>query len=196
MSNNTGDTGGSSVHSSSAMNCFPPVPGLKGTAFADSHTLFVPTLGISPDPRQHTCRDRSLTNLLQALKSLRRVYLESHEACTLLSNLIEQALTEHPTLQQEFSRFGWVQGSGFVVQGLDVNGLSGALKKYKYEKLQLLGSGSYGQVYKARDVETGEFLAIKKLVANRPEEDDCGLPDSTVREITTLRELTHPNVVK
>ena len=50
-----------------------------------------------------------------------------------------------------------------------------------------------GVVYKARDRETQEFVAIKKL---RYSYDESGLPDSTLREIATLRELQHDNIVQ
>lgn len=33
----------------------------------------------------------------------------------------------------------------------------------RYEKLDVVGEGTYGVVYKARDVETGEIYALKKI---------------------------------
>ena len=41
-----------------------------------------------------------------------------------------------------------------------VNGLD------KYQKLEKLGEGTYGVVYKAKNTETGEIVAIKKINAN------------------------------
>ena len=32
----------------------------------------------------------------------------------------------------------------------------------RYEKLEKLGEGTYGKVYKAKDKETGTFVALKK----------------------------------
>ena len=33
----------------------------------------------------------------------------------------------------------------------------------KYEKLDMIGEGTYGVVYKAKDIETGEIYALKKI---------------------------------
>jgi serine/threonine protein kinase len=67
------------------------------------------------------------------------------------------------------------------------------LQKYRYERLQELGSGSYAVVYKARNRETDEVIALKKL---RFGFDEQGLPSSTLREISLLKELRHPNIVE
>lgn len=52
--------------------------------------------------------------------------------------------------------------------------------------------GTYGVVYKAFDKEKNSLVAIKKV---RLEAEDEGVPATTVREIATLRELEHPNIV-
>lgn len=58
---------------------------------------------------------------------------------------------------------------------------------------QELGSGSYAVVYKAKNRETDEIIALKKL---RFGFDDQGLPSSTLREISLLKELRHDNIVE
>jgi serine/threonine protein kinase len=68
-----------------------------------------------------------------------------------------------------------------------------AAQKYRYERLQELGSGSYAVVYKARNRETDEVIALKKL---RFGFDEQGLPSSTLREISLLKELKHANIVE
>ena len=55
-----------------------------------------------------------------------------------------------------------------------------------------LGAGTYSVVYKARNRETKDLLAIKKL----KQSSDGGFADAVIREISILRELKHPNVVK
>jgi serine/threonine protein kinase len=68
-----------------------------------------------------------------------------------------------------------------------------SLQKYRYERLQELGSGSYAVVYKARNRETDEVIALKKL---RFGFDEQGLPSSTLREISLLKDLKHANIVE
>jgi cyclin-dependent kinase len=63
----------------------------------------------------------------------------------------------------------------------------------KYEKLQVIGEGTYGVVSKARDVETGEIFALKEI---KLESEDEGIPSTAIREIALLKELQHPNVVR
>jgi len=63
----------------------------------------------------------------------------------------------------------------------------------KYEKLEKLGEGTYGVVYKAQDKTTKELFALKKI---RLESEDEGIPSTAIREIALLKELQHPNVVR
>ena len=63
----------------------------------------------------------------------------------------------------------------------------------KYKKIEKLGEGTYGVVYKAQNLETGEMVAIKKI---RLEKEDDGVPSTAIREISLLKNLKHPNVVE
>lgn len=63
----------------------------------------------------------------------------------------------------------------------------------KYKKLEKLGEGTYGVVYKAIDKITGETVALKKI---RLEKEDDGVPSTAIREISLLKSLKHPNVVE
>ena len=56
----------------------------------------------------------------------------------------------------------------------------------KYEKLDIIGEGTYGVVYKARDTESGAIYALKKI---RLESEDEGIPSTAIREIALLKEL-------
>lgn len=66
-------------------------------------------------------------------------------------------------------------------------------KLEKYEKKEKLGEGTYGVVYKALDRNTNEYVALKKI---RLESEDEGIPSTAIREISLLKELNHPNIVK
>ncbi|XP_030632292.1 cyclin-dependent kinase 4 [Chanos chanos] len=66
----------------------------------------------------------------------------------------------------------------------------------QYEPVAEIGGGAYGTVYKARDKESGQFVALKSV---RVQTDQNGLPLSTVREVALLKRMVlfdHPNVVK
>jgi len=63
----------------------------------------------------------------------------------------------------------------------------------KYTIIDKLGEGTYGIVYKAQDKKTNELVALKCI---RLEEEDEGVPATAIREISLLKELDHPNVVK
>jgi cell division protein kinase 1 len=52
--------------------------------------------------------------------------------------------------------------------------------------------GTYGVVYKAKNKKDGTIVALKKI---RLENEDEGVPSTAIREISLLKELTHPNVV-
>ncbi|GFR71579.1 cyclin-dependent kinase 12-like [Elysia marginata] len=58
--------------------------------------------------------------------------------------------------------------------------------------IQIIGEGTYGQVYKARDINLGTLVALKKV---RLENEKEGFPITAVREIKILRQLQHPNIV-
>ncbi|OMJ93521.1 hypothetical protein SteCoe_3497 [Stentor coeruleus] len=63
----------------------------------------------------------------------------------------------------------------------------------RYQKLEKIGEGTYGVVYKSRDKQTGDTIALKKI---RLEADDEGVPSTAIREISLLKSLQHPNVVQ
>lgn len=61
-----------------------------------------------------------------------------------------------------------------------------------YVKIEKIGEGTYGVVYKGRHKRTNRLVALKKI---RLESDEEGVPSTAVREISLLRELEHPNIV-
>jgi len=63
----------------------------------------------------------------------------------------------------------------------------------RYKRLEKLGEGTYGLVYKARDLVNNNIVAIKKIKLDNNEE---GIPATTMREISLLSHLRHPNIVE
>ncbi|KAL4106036.1 hypothetical protein PRIC1_004090 [Phytophthora ramorum] len=65
----------------------------------------------------------------------------------------------------------------------------------RYELLEKIGNGAFGEVHRAKDLQSGEIRAIKRLRMN----DDGQLavvPAAQFQEIEALRQLQHPNIVK
>ncbi|KAL1190019.1 Cyclin-dependent kinase B2-1 [Cardamine amara subsp. amara] len=63
-----------------------------------------------------------------------------------------------------------------------------------FEKLEKVGEGTYGKVYRAREKATGKIVALKKT---RLHEDEEGVPSTTLREISILRMLaSDPHIVR
>ncbi|KAF0467809.1 protein serine/threonine kinase [Gigaspora margarita] len=63
----------------------------------------------------------------------------------------------------------------------------------KYQKIEKLGEGTYGIVYKAQNKDTNEVVALKRIRLDNEEE---GVPCTAIREISLLKELKHANIVR
>ncbi|EFJ44520.1 hypothetical protein VOLCADRAFT_64667 [Volvox carteri f. nagariensis] len=66
-----------------------------------------------------------------------------------------------------------------------------ARTQYRLERK--VGEGTYGVVYRATEVATGQTVAVKEM---RPDDSEEGVPSSALREIAILLELRHDNVVR
>ncbi|XP_025940637.1 cyclin-dependent kinase 10 isoform X1 [Apteryx rowi] len=85
-----------------------------------------------------------------------------------------------------------LRGEGFFeVPAGDRLGRCRSVKEF--EKLNRIGEGTYGIVYRARDTLTDETVALKKV---RMDNEKDGMPISSLREITLLLQLRHPNIVE
>jgi cyclin-dependent kinase 2 len=62
-----------------------------------------------------------------------------------------------------------------------------------FEKVEKIGEGTYGVVYKARNRLTDEIVALKRI---RLEQEEEGVPSTAIREISLLKELKHENIVR
>ena len=63
----------------------------------------------------------------------------------------------------------------------------------KYEIIERIGAGAYGEVFKAREVSTHKIVALK-LIKRSVCTD--GFPKTTIHEIILLRQFDHPNITK
>ncbi|KAI8981897.1 serine/threonine-protein kinase pef1 [Mycotypha africana] len=62
----------------------------------------------------------------------------------------------------------------------------------RYSRLEKLGEGTYATVYKGKSKLTGEIVALKEIQLD-PEE---GAPSTAIREISLMKELKHPNIMR
>jgi serine/threonine protein kinase len=63
----------------------------------------------------------------------------------------------------------------------------------RYTLLGRIGEGAHGVVFKAKLIESGEVVALKKVSLRKLED---GLPNTAVREIKALKEIEeHENIV-
>ncbi|KAI8552553.1 hypothetical protein RHMOL_Rhmol06G0275800 [Rhododendron molle] len=62
-----------------------------------------------------------------------------------------------------------------------------------FEKLDKIGQGTYSNVYRARDLDQGKIVALKKVRFDNLEPESVRF---MAREIHILRRLDHPNVIK
>lgn len=61
-----------------------------------------------------------------------------------------------------------------------------------YDKLNDIEEGAYGWVSRAKDLSTGKVVALKRL---KMENAADGVPVTGLREIQTLMDCNHPNIV-
>lgn len=61
-----------------------------------------------------------------------------------------------------------------------------------YEKLNDIEEGAYGWVSRAKDTVTGKVVALKRLKMDNAQD---GVPVTGLREIQTLMDCEHPNIV-
>ena len=54
-------------------------------------------------------------------------------------------------------------------------------------------TGTYGPIYKAKDINTGKIVALKKFWI---EDEDEGVVSTAIREISLLKELDDDNIVR
>lgn len=87
---------------------------------------------------------------------------------------------------------GWPK---WLVDNVPSHVLAGVVAKSaeSYKMIDKVGQGTYSNVYKALDRDTGDIVALKKVRFNTSQPESIKF---MAREITILQRLDHPNVVK
>lgn len=62
-----------------------------------------------------------------------------------------------------------------------------------YEIISQVGEGTFGKVFKARNIISGNYVALKRI---RMEGEKDGFPVTAMREIKLLQSLDHINVIR
>ena len=78
------------------------------------------------------------------------------------------------------------------LQGKEVLHMVGGARSNSYNFLQVafLGEGQFASVYKAKDVVSGEMVAIKKIKTGDKREMRDGINRTAIREIKLLKVIT------
>lgn len=60
--------------------------------------------------------------------------------------------------------------------------------------MKILGEGTYGHVFRGYDSELRRYVAVKKF--KEMNDGNLGINMLVIREISLLRQLNHPNIIK
>ncbi|KAK1427219.1 hypothetical protein QVD17_15902 [Tagetes erecta] len=97
----------------------------------------------------------------------------------------------HKYVEAEQVAAGW-PGWLSAVAGEAIHGWV-PFRAESFEKLEKVGQGTYSSVFRARELETGRIVALKKVRFDNFEPESVRF---MAREIVILRRLDHPNVMK
>lgn len=123
------------------------------------------------------------------------VALSRRKSTKLWGNRIEEVTPAQAKLMSVSSTSGGVAPDSSPVQA-DADYFS-----FKWVKGELIGRGTYGQVFLALNVTTGDMLAVKQveLPKTRSDREDArqqGMVASLKAEIELLKDLDHPKIVQ
>lgn len=65
-----------------------------------------------------------------------------------------------------------------------------------FEHVSILGEGSYGSVYLAKDKATEKLHAVKVLKKQNSKYEYMVIPHTSLREVSILKDIDHENIVK
>jgi serine/threonine-protein kinase len=125
--------------------------------------------------------------------------LVSTQRLYLLSPQVAAAVTGAPRAAQETAATAAMAVGGETLPASDrratLSGVApGAVLGDRFEVLSVLGAGGMGVVYKARDRELDEVVALKMLRADG--DGDGKVLERLKSELKLARKITHPNVLR
>ena len=67
--------------------------------------------------------------------------------------------------------------------------------KYLYDKIKLIGQGTYGMVYLAKSIQDDKKVVVKQM-KRFPDQDDGGMQPTMLREVSLLKYLKYKYIVE
>jgi cell division cycle 2-like len=119
-----------------------------------------------------------------------------------INNLTKLPANDDDILVSSTSRLPQLTSSNSIVQSkmssLPLHNplLQGCRSVYgTYDRIGLLSEGTYGVVWKAKDLVTNEIVALKQIKFDAKQQQQQGFPVTALREINVLLALSHENIV-
>lgn len=113
-----------------------------------------------------------------------------------LSDTINDNLTDnkmHPIISEaEIEALSPVIEPKIKRQKIYLPSIEGCRTVEDFERLNRIEEGTYGVVFRAKDLRTQEIVALKRL---KMENEREGFPITSLREVNTLLKCQHPNIV-
>lgn len=136
---------------------------------------------VEEDPEAEAIQ-RHQQSLKRRIKSLRSADAHDTSQMPVDPSLSQRSRPTHPTAH-----------SVFVPLRNSYPPIRPSRSVYCYERLNQIEEGSYGVVFRARDNDTGDIVALKRL---KLDEEKHGFPITALREISALMACQHENVVR
>ena len=95
-------------------------------------------------------------------------------------------------IAKENTQWTSITGSPLDLSLQDFQGTCASIKDY--DRLNQLGEGTYGVVFRAREKASSKIVALKQIRIS-PEERQNGVPITALREISILRSIRCENIV-
>jgi serine/threonine-protein kinase len=127
---------------------------------------------------------------LAAVRQDHRDVMERLAGLETASNALQGGQHSTPTP----GSLGFGRGLGQGAPPISVVVEPGAVLAARYLLEEEIGRGGMGRVYRAKDLELNESIAIKTVLSRG--EDATGEYERLLREVQICRKITHPNVVR
>lgn len=144
----------------------------------------------SPSARKDSTKKSTVGSLIseQSLK-----YMQSSKFSTLKRETTINSILEEMNNTPSVSVFHELKFK-LVTKDSLLEGINGTLMRWKV--VEQIGSGTFGQVFKAINIESGKIFAIKRLFYNPASQQQVSFIDNILQEIKVLQKLWHGHIVK